>query len=52
MKARDVTVMANPSKLITDPDEMRRHELSAFLRSRRERLTPRQAGLQIGRAHV
>ena len=31
-----------------DPDAVRRRELSAFLRSRRERLTPGQAGLPIG----
>jgi transcriptional regulator with XRE-family HTH domain len=35
-------------KLITDPDEQRRKELSGFLRSRRERLTPPQAGLPAG----
>jgi transcriptional regulator with XRE-family HTH domain len=40
--------MATPKKLITDPAELRRHELSAFLRSRRERLTPLQAGLPAG----
>jgi transcriptional regulator with XRE-family HTH domain len=37
--------MATPRTMITDPDDMRRRELSAFLRSRRERLTPLQAGL-------
>jgi transcriptional regulator with XRE-family HTH domain len=31
--------------LVTGADEMRRRELSEFLRSRRERLTPLQAGL-------
>src|SRR5499427_1924099 len=36
---------ATPQGLVTDPDEMRRRELSGFLRSRRERLTPLQAGL-------
>ena len=40
--------MATPRKIITDPDELRRQELSAFLRSRRERLTPLQAGLPAG----
>jgi transcriptional regulator with XRE-family HTH domain len=43
-----MTAMATTSKLITDPDELRRHELSAFLRSRRERLTPLQVGLPAG----
>src|SRR5215831_2825823 len=37
--------MATPHSLVADPDEIRRRELSAFLRSRRERLTPLQAGL-------
>jgi len=37
--------MATPQKITTDPDELRRRELSAFLRSRRERITPLQAGL-------
>jgi transcriptional regulator with XRE-family HTH domain len=37
--------MATPHSLVTDPDAIRRRELSAFLRSRRERLTPLQAGL-------
>jgi transcriptional regulator with XRE-family HTH domain len=40
--------MAPPTKLTTDPAELRRRELSAFLRSRRERLTPLQAGLPAG----
>ena len=40
--------MSTPQKIITDPDELRRRELSAFLRSRRERLTPLQAGLPAG----
>ncbi|CAM5667361.1 Helix-turn-helix domain-containing protein OS=Streptomyces cyaneofuscatus OX=66883 GN=G3I52_05005 PE=4 SV=1 [Streptomyces cyaneofuscatus] len=31
------------------PSEMRRHELAAFLRSRRERITPEQVGLVRGR---
>ncbi len=37
-----------PTKMITDPDAVRRSELSAFLRSRRERITPAQAGLPAG----
>ena len=38
--------MATPNRVSpADPDEIRRRELSAFLRSRRERLTPLQAGL-------
>jgi transcriptional regulator with XRE-family HTH domain len=37
--------MATSRTVITDPDDVRRRELSAFLRSRRERLTPLQAGL-------
>src|SRR5215472_14274027 len=39
--------MPTPQSLVTDPDEMRRRELSAFLRSRRERLTPLHAGLPV-----
>jgi len=39
------TQSATPQGLVADPDEMRRRELSGFLRSRRERLTPLQAGL-------
>jgi transcriptional regulator with XRE-family HTH domain len=37
--------MATSRTVITHPDDVRRRELSAFLRSRRERLTPLQAGL-------
>nr|WP_262505345.1 helix-turn-helix domain-containing protein [Streptomyces sp. TRM68367] len=33
----------------TREDEIRRHELAAFLRSRRERITPEQVGLPRGR---
>ena len=40
--------MASPQRTIRDPDELRRTELSGFLRSRRERLTPLQAGLPAG----
>jgi transcriptional regulator with XRE-family HTH domain len=40
--------MASPPSTIADPDELRRSELSAFLRSRRERLTPLHAGLPAG----
>ena len=36
-----------PSR-ISDPDAVRRAELSAFLRSRRERITPAQAGIPAG----
>jgi transcriptional regulator with XRE-family HTH domain len=43
-----VTLVATPQRTIADPDELRRNELSAFLRSRRERLTPLQAGLPAG----
>jgi transcriptional regulator with XRE-family HTH domain len=32
-----------------DPDSVRRHELAAFLRSRRERITPEQVGLKPSR---
>src|SRR5437868_15491768 len=32
-----------------DPDLVRRHELAAFLRSRRERITPEQIGLRPSR---
>ena len=39
------TQSATPQGLVADRDEMRRRELSGFLRSRRERLTPLQAGL-------
>lgn len=31
-----------------DPDSVRRRELSAFLRSRRERISPGQAGMPVG----
>ena len=45
-----MTTTAEPTKVVTDPDTVRRSELSAFLRSRRERITPAQAGLPaIGR---
>src|SRR6266536_2700881 len=40
--------VAAPRKVLTDPDAVRRSELSAFLRSRRERITPAQAGLPAG----
>ncbi|MFI9582222.1 helix-turn-helix transcriptional regulator [Streptomyces sp. NPDC052236] len=33
----------------TDESDVRRHELAAFLRSRRERITPEQVGLDRGR---
>src|SRR5918996_1204112 len=36
-----------PDGLATLPDAIRRRELAAFLRSRRERLTPSQVGLPI-----
>jgi transcriptional regulator with XRE-family HTH domain len=34
---------------VLDPDEIRRDELGAFLRSRRERITPEQVGLRTSR---
>ena len=40
-----MTATAEPTKIVTDRDTVRRSELSAFLRSRRERITPAQAGL-------
>ncbi len=40
--------VAAPRKMLSDPDAIRRSELSAFLRSRRERITPAQAGLPAG----
>ncbi len=40
--------VAAPRKVLTDPDAVRRSELSAFLRSRRERVTPAQVGLPAG----
>ena len=40
--------VAVPHKVLPDPDALRRSELSAFLRSRRERITPAQAGLPSG----
>jgi len=41
---RPTTRTAPPS----DPDAIRRAELSAFLRSRRERISPAQAGMPLG----
>jgi transcriptional regulator with XRE-family HTH domain len=34
--------------MTADPEAIRRQELSSFLRSRRERITPAQAGLPVG----
>ncbi|MGW3335017.1 MmyB family transcriptional regulator [Streptomyces rubiginosohelvolus] len=48
-----MTTMAADPLLAPDstesPSEIRRHELAAFLRSRRERITPEQVGLVRGR---
>ena len=42
--------MAVATELLhTDQDAVRRHELAAFLRSRRERITPEQVGLRYSR---
>jgi transcriptional regulator with XRE-family HTH domain len=43
-----MTATAPTAKTIADPGMVRRSELSAFLRSRRERITPAQAGLPVG----
>jgi len=60
MKTPMKTPMMTPTKTVTRPTgpeqddlarepEMRRQELAAFLRSRRERITPEQMGLPRGR---
>ncbi|MFC9588637.1 helix-turn-helix domain-containing protein [Streptomyces sp. NPDC056944] len=44
-----MTVMAISGPEARTEQDVRRHELAAFLRSRRERITPEQAGLPRGR---
>ncbi|MEU0401741.1 helix-turn-helix domain-containing protein [Streptomyces sp. NPDC006197] len=44
-----MTVMAMSGPEAPSETDVRRHELAAFLRSRRERITPEQAGLPRGR---
>ncbi|MFF9847828.1 MmyB family transcriptional regulator [Streptomyces litmocidini] len=44
-----MTVMAMSGPEAPSETEVRRHELAAFLRSRRERITPEQVGLPRGR---
>ncbi|MFI1655365.1 helix-turn-helix domain-containing protein [Streptomyces sp. NPDC020472] len=44
-----MTVMATSGPEAASETDVRRHELAAFLRSRRERITPEQVGLPRGR---
>ncbi|MGC5342594.1 helix-turn-helix transcriptional regulator [Streptomyces sp. DT171] len=46
--APDTDASGGPAREVPDA-EVRRHELAAFLRSRRERITPEQVGLVRGR---
>ncbi|MFF0554682.1 helix-turn-helix domain-containing protein [Streptomyces sp. NPDC004266] len=44
-----MTIMATSGPEAASETDVRRHELAAFLRSRRERITPEQVGLPRGR---